>query len=243
MKGVLIYEGKAKKIFSVIGDETKVLIEFKDSLTAFNAQKTGSFRGKGMLNCAITKMIYDFLAFSNISHHIIEIMDEHTLICKKTRIIPIEIVVRNYLAGSLSKKLGRSEGERLKFPVIEFYLKSDVLNDPFINEDHALVFGWANQNEIDIIKKQSLLINSVLCNLFDEAGINLIDFKIEFGVDTDGHVLLCDEISPDCMRLWDKITNEKMDKDRFRRDLGEIDKAYTEVLKRLERVIDDKNRS
>ena len=236
MKGELLYEGKAKKVYSVVGDDSKVILEFKDSLTAFNAQKKGSFQGKGELNCAITKKIFESLSKGGISHHFIEMIDNKTMLCKKTQIIPIEIVIRNTLAGSLSKKLGREEGEKLKFPIIEFYYKSDSLNDPFINEDHALVFGWADRNQIEAVKKQSHLINNIIYELFDKAGINLIDFKIEFGVDVEGKIILSDEISPDCMRLWDKKTGEKMDKDRFRRDLGEVDKAYAEVLNRLERI-------
>jgi len=236
MKTDLLYEGKAKKIFST-DKENVLLMEFKDSLTAFNAQKKGQFAGKGALNCKISTLLFKFLSKSNIRHHWIETSGENLMLVKKTKIIPLEVVVRNYLAGSLAKKLGLEEGSELKIPVLEFYYKDDALNDPFVNEDQALALGWATADQLKQLRAEALRINELISPLFLKTGLKLIDFKVEFGVDSTGSVILSDEISPDCMRLWDVKTNEKLDKDRFRRDLGSVDEAYAEVYKRLEKEI------
>lgn len=236
MKKDLLYEGKAKKIFST-DNENVLLMEFKDSLTAFNAQKKGQFAGKGALNCKISTLLFKFLSKSNIHHHWIETSGENLMLVKKTKIIPLEVVVRNYLAGSLAKKLGLEEGSELNMPVLEFYYKDDALNDPFVNEDQALALGWATADQLKQLRTEALRINELISPLFLKTGLKLIDFKVEFGMDSTGSVILSDEISPDCMRLWDVKTNEKLDKDRFRRDLGSVDEAYAEVYKRLEKEI------
>ena len=228
----ILYEGKAKIIYKT--DQADILLmEFKDSLTAFNALKKGEFAGKGILNCMISTVIFELLTKQNIKHHWIETLDGKFMLVHKTKIIPLEVVVRNYMAGSLAKKLAVDEGTALKCPIVEFYYKNDALNDPFVNDEQILALDWAQPEDLKILKSQALEINSILLNTFKNVGIKLIDFKIEFGFDSTGKIILSDEISPDCMRLWDSKTDEKLDKDRFRRDLGSIDKAYLEVFERL----------
>lgn len=234
--GELLYEGKAKRIFSVLGQPAIVLMEYKDSLTAFNAQKKGEFLGKGQLNCKISSLIFNKLAQHNISTHWIQTLSTNQMLVQKTKIIPLEVVIRNNVAGSLAKKLNRSEGEKLNFPLVELYYKDDALGDPFVSDDQAVVFEWANVNQLQKMKSSALEINQILKDLFLKANLTLIDFKIEFGINNYNEIILADEISPDCMRLWDTKTQEKMDKDRFRRDLGKVEEAYQEVLNRLERV-------
>lgn len=234
----LLYEGKAKKIFSIEGAADQVLMEFKDSLTAFNAQKLGSFAGKGALNRDIAAMIFRYLHQQGVKSHFVESVEQIKMITKKVSIIPLEVVVRNRVAGSLAKKLDRTEGEVLKRPLVEFYFKDDKLGDPFVSDDQAEIFGFATRAQMQELKKQALEINSHLLLLFKKVGISLVDFKVEFGVDSEGQVLLADEITPDTCRLWDEKTNEKMDKDRFRRDLGEIDKYYGEVAERIKKAVE-----
>lgn len=231
----MIYEGKAKKIFETPA-MNELLMEFKDSLTAFNAQKKGEFLGKGQLNCAISTYLFKLLSKHNISHHWLKTENNNQMTVIKTKIIPLEVVVRNILAGSLAKKLGRSEGEKLKKPLLELYYKDDSLADPFVSDDQALEFGWVEAEQLKAIKATALKINSVLSVQFLKADLQLVDFKIEFGVTASGDIILADEISPDCMRLWDKNTQEKFDKDRFRRDLGQVQEAYQSVLTRLEGI-------
>lgn len=231
----MLYEGKAKIIYKTDNSDV-LLMEYKDSLTAFNAQKKGEFEGKGILNCKISTLIFKKLAQHNILHHWIDTVDNKYMLVQKTKIIPLEVVVRNYLAGSLAKKLGKTEGDKLKFPIIEFYYKDDSLNDPFVNDEQVLAMGWANKSDLDFLKKQVLLINSILTNLFDSVNLKLIDFKTEFGFNSKDQIILSDEISPDCMRLWDALTNKKMDKDRFRQDLGEVKESYLEVYERLSKL-------
>jgi phosphoribosylaminoimidazole-succinocarboxamide synthase len=232
----MLYEGKAKKIFKTDQDQV-LMMEYKDSLTAFNALKKGEFVGKGGLNCKISTLIFKLLAKNGIRHHWISTQEDKYMLVHQTRIIPLEVVVRNHIAGSLAKKLGQNEGEALKSPVVEFYYKNDALNDPFVNEDQIMALGWAQKEDLEILKSQALKINQVLFKTFRDVGLKLIDFKIEFGFNKDGEIILADEISPDCMRLWDAQTNKKMDKDRFRQDLGEIDQAYTEVYERLSKGV------
>jgi phosphoribosylaminoimidazole-succinocarboxamide synthase len=231
----LLYEGKAKKIFATENPQV-VLMEFKDSLTAFNAQKKGSFVGKGAINRDIASLIFKVLKEKGIPSHYIEDVDDHSMITQKVEIIPLEVVVRNMLAGSTAKKMGKEEGEKLHRPLVEFYYKKDELNDPFLSDDQILIFGIARDEELKALKSKALRINDVLVELFNLIGINLVDFKAEFGRTPNGEVLLADEITPDCCRLWDIKTGEKMDKDRFRRDLGGIETYYAEVLKRLQGV-------
>jgi phosphoribosylaminoimidazole-succinocarboxamide synthase len=228
-----IYEGKAKKIFEIPGEPDVVMMEFKDSLTAFNALKLGSFQSKGILNRNIAALIFKYLAKKEIPSHFIECVGTNSMKTKRVSIIPLEVVVRNVLAGSTAKKFGFEEGTAFAKPLVEFYYKNDQLQDPFISDDQILAFGYATVEEIATLKAQALKINSAIQEMFHKIGIRLVDFKIEFGRSSNGTVLLADEITPDCCRLWDEKTNEKMDKDRFRRDLGDIDKYYNEVFDRL----------
>lgn len=229
----LLYEGKAKKIFNIPGEPQNVLMEFKDSLTAFNAQKKGSFESKGVINRDIAAWIFKYLENKGVQSHFIENVGERGMKTRRVEIVPLEVVVRNTLAGSTAKKMGRDEGAKLSRPLVEFYYKNDELNDPFVSDDQILAFNIADEKTIAELKRQALVINAALLELFSSIGIKLVDFKVEFGKNASGEVLLADEITPDCCRLWDLKTGEKMDKDRFRRDLGNIDQYYHEVLKRL----------
>jgi phosphoribosylaminoimidazole-succinocarboxamide synthase len=228
----LLYEGKAKRIFRT-EDEQSVLIEYKDSATAFNGQKKADITGKGRLNNEITSLLFIKLKEQGIESHFIKRISETEQLVKKVAIIPLEVVVRNIAAGSLSKRLGIEEGKELTKPLVEFYLKNDDLGDPLLTTDHIYELNIATEEELTILKEKALKINTVLSSFFTELGINLIDFKLEFGKDHDGQILLADEISPDTCRLWDKKTNEKLDKDVFRRDLGSLTEAYETVFNRL----------
>jgi len=229
----LIYEGKAKKLFTIPGDEKNIRLEFKDSLTAFNAQKLGSFKDKGAVNRDIASFVFKYLRGKNILSHWVRDEDRTVMIVKKVGIIPLEVVVRNVLAGSTAQKLGIAEGTVMKRPLVEFYFKKDELQDPFVSDDQVLMLELATEKEIKQLKDMALMINSELIQMFLDIGIRLIDFKVEFGRDEHGKIILADEITPDCCRLWDIETNEKMDKDRFRRDLGKIEESYNEILNRL----------
>jgi phosphoribosylaminoimidazole-succinocarboxamide synthase len=240
----MIYEGKAKRVFRVADNPDEVILEFKDVLTAFNAEKKGQFSGKGPLNLKITAYIFNYLGLREIPHHMVEVIDDRHMRAVKTEIIPLEVVVRNTLAGSTAKRLGFSEGMELKNPLVEFYLKSDDLGDPFVSDDQILAFEWVSGQDLKEIKTKALEVNSALKNLFSEIGIRLVDFKIEYGRARDGKILLSDEITPDSCRLWDAQTGEKLDKDRFRRDLGGVEEAYRNIWQRLqEREKSGKNRS
>ena len=229
----LLYEGKAKRIYET-DNPNEVICEYKDSLTAFNGEKADTQSGKGALNCAITTLIFEALEKEGIPTHLIKQIDETKQLVKKVNIIPIEVVVRNIAAGSLSKRLGLKEGTKLPFSIVEFYYKNDELNDPLINDDHAMILNLVDERkELDILRDYGRKINEFLIDFFDKIGLILVDFKIEFGKDKDGNILLADEITPDSCRLWDKKTGKKMDKDLFRFDLGDINEAYQEVLKRI----------
>ena len=229
----LLYEGKAKRIYKT-DNENEVICEFKDSLTAFNGEKASSESGKGALNCAITTLIFEALEKEGIPTHLIKKIDENKQLVKKVKIIPIEVVVRNIAAGSLSKRLGIKEGEKLPFPIVEFYYKNDELNDPLINDDHAMILNLVDdRKELDLLREYGRKVNEFLIKFFDKIGLILVDFKIEFGKDKEGNIILADEITPDSCRLWDKKTGKKMDKDLFRFDLGDIKEAYSEILNRL----------
>jgi phosphoribosylaminoimidazole-succinocarboxamide synthase len=232
IKGNLLYEGKAKKIFSTNDPET-YWVEYKDSATAFNGLKKVDFMGKGALNNQITSFIFSKLTEKTIPNHFIKQISETEQLVKKVEIIPIEVVVRNIIAGSLSNRLGIPEGEVIENPIIEFYYKNDELGDPLINEDHIKMLKLTSESKINDIKVCALFINDVLQELFSESSVNLIDFKLEFGVTTSGQLILADEISPDTCRLWDKETGKKLDKDVFRQDIGKLTDAYEEILKRL----------
>lgn len=234
-KTSLLYEGKAKKVHSTL-DPDLVVVEYKDSLTAFNAQKRGSFENKGRINLEITCLLFQELSKHQIATHLVKRLSDNELLVKKLEIVPLEVVVRNRLAGSTAKKLGFQEGHLIKVPLVEFYYKNDALEDPFVSDDQILMMGLANETEIKTIKEMALKINQILKMTFEKIHIDLIDFKVEVGRLKNGDLVLADEISPDCARLWDQKTQERLDKDRFRRDLGKVEESYQEVLKRLEKI-------
>lgn len=232
-KEAMLYEGKGKKLFAT-SEEDVVIAEFKDDLTAFNAEKKGVESGKGALNCQISSLLFELLAENGITSHYIKRLNDIDMLCKKVSIIPIEVVVRNIATGSLTKRLGISEGSVLPFALVEFYYKDDALGDPIINDEHCKILGLVEeQSELEVLKTQARKINDILKDFFDKRGLKLVDFKLEFGRDKDSKIILADEISPDSCRFWDKQTNQKLDKDRFRQDLGSVKVAYEEVLKRI----------
>lgn len=226
-----LYEGKAKIIHAT--DDPDLIIQyFKDDATAFNAEKRGTIVSKGIMNNKISEVLFKYLAENGIPTHFVERLNDREMLNKKLDIILVEVVARNIAAGSLAKRLGKEEGEVLSFPVVEYYYKDDALGDPMINMDHIRVLGLANEEEMARIREYALKINGLLKKFFDERNIDLVDFKLEFGRHK-GEILLGDEICPDTCRLWDKTTHEKMDKDRFRRDMGKIEEAYAEVCRRV----------
>jgi phosphoribosylaminoimidazole-succinocarboxamide synthase len=235
-KGDLIYEGKAKRIFSVKEDPKLLWQEFKNSLTAFNGVKKGEFDVKGSLNRDISTQIFNYLATHQIPSHMVAVLDDNVMITKKLTMIPVEVVARNIVAGSLKKKFNLEEGKEINPALVEFYYKNDELNDPFISDDHILMLKLLNPAQIDQIKKLALNVNKHLKTFFAKAGIDLVDFKIEVGFDEKGEIMLADEISPDSCRLWDAKTKEKLDKDRFRYDLGDVKTGYMEIFNRLKKV-------
>lgn len=227
----VLYEGKSKIIYRG-EDEDSLLIKFKDTATAFNGLKKEELAGKGRLNAEISNMIYSYLSQNGVRTHLIRVVDETSILVRKAEIIMIEVIIRNVAAGSFSKKYGVREGTPLRNTVVEYCLKSDELGDPMINESQITAIGIATAEEINEMKERALKINSLLCELFAKTGIRLVDFKLEFGR-AGGEILLCDEISPDSCRFWDMETGEKLDKDRFRRDLGNVLDGYSDVLRRL----------
>ena len=234
-KGKKLYEGKAKILYE--GPEKGTAIQhFKDEATAFNNQKKGTITGKGVINNSISEYIMTRLSEIGIATHLIRRLNMREQLLRKVEIIPVEVVVRNVVAGSLAKRFGMEEGSSLPRSIVEFYYKNDELDDPMILEEHITAFGWANHAELDEIMSLALRINDFMCGLFLGIGIRLVDFKIEFGrlwEDDQLRIVLADEISPDSCRLWDAKTNEKLDKDRFRRDMDGIEEAYQEVARRL----------
>ncbi|MGE7781843.1 phosphoribosylaminoimidazolesuccinocarboxamide synthase [Peribacillus sp. NPDC097264] len=232
-KRELLYEGKAKQIYATDNSEI-VWVEYKDSATAFNGEKKSEIAGKGQLNNQITSLLFSKLAEQNIPSHFIEKLSEREQLVKKVSIIPLEVVVRNTAAGSFSKRTGMEEGHPLKKTLVEFYYKDDALGDPLLTEDHIEELELASKEDVAILKEKAREISKVLSTIFQEMGINLIDFKLEFGKTPDGEILLADEISPDTCRLWDAETHEKLDKDVFRRDLGSLTDAYGKILAKLE---------
>ena len=232
-KRELLYEGKAKKLFTT--DDKDILIsEFKDDLTAFNGAKKSSEAGKGALNNKISTELFKLLESKGIPTHFIKMLDDNHMLHKKVDVILIEVIVRNIATGSLSKNLGIEDGKVLPFTLVEFDYKNDELGDPKLNDQHALILGLVDyQDELDKIRRMARQINDILRPYFAEKGLNLVDFKLEFGKDSSGNIILVDEISPDNCRFWDAKTGEKMDKDRFRQGLGGLKVAYEEVLKRI----------
>ncbi|MFJ8237680.1 phosphoribosylaminoimidazolesuccinocarboxamide synthase [Ureibacillus sp. NPDC094379] len=231
-KGQLLYEGKAKRLYATENEEI-LFVEYKNSATAFNGEKKAEIEGKGVLNNRITTVIFGKLKSHGIDSHFVEQISEHEQLVKKVDIIPIEVVVRNIAAGSLAKRLGVEEGTPIKRTIVEFYYKDDALGDPFINNDHIDILGIASKEEVETLYELGLKVNSVLQPIFEEVGVILVDFKLEFGRDSEGNVLLADEISPDTCRLWDAETKQKLDKDVFRRDLGSLTEVYEIILSRL----------
>lgn len=231
-KGRLLYEGKAKQLFET-DDENILFVSYKDSATAFNGEKKEDIDGKGILNNKITTILFEQLKSKGIGSHFVEQISDNEQLVRKVDIIPLEVVVRNIAAGSLSKRLGIKEGTPLKHTIVEFYYKDDELGDPLLTNAHIELLALATPEEIDTLQTKALEINQVLQPIFKEIGVTLIDFKLEFGKTANGEILLADEISPDTCRLWDDKTNNKLDKDVFRRNLGSLTEVYEIILSRL----------
>lgn len=231
-KGNLLYEGKAKCIYAT--DDANVFwVVYKDDATAFNGEKKASIDGKGVLNNTITSLIFKKLTEAGIENHFIEKLSDTEQLVKKVTILPLEVVVRNIVAGSLSTRTGIAEGTKMEKPIIEFYYKNDDLGDPLFTDAHIEMMKICSKEDLDTLRNYGLAVNKILQEIFDACNLNLVDFKIELGRDAEGKIILADEISPDTCRLWDKTTNEKLDKDVFRRNLGSLTDAYQEILKRL----------
>lgn len=233
MNKEFMYEGKAKIIYSY---GTNIIVHYKDDATAFNGEKKGSIINKGVLNNKISSLIYTMLNDNGVPTHFIEMLNDRDQLCKRVEIIPLEVIVRNTVAGSMAKRYGLEEGMSLNSPVLELSYKDDDLNDPLINDYHVLAMELCTKEELDTLYSMALKINELIKAMFSKIGLNLIDMKFEFGKTADGEIVLADEISPDTCRLWDSSTNKKMDKDRFRRDLGGVEEVYVEVLNRLEEL-------
>lgn len=231
-KKSMLYEGKAKKVY-LTEDANQYVIEYKDDATAFNGEKKGTIHDKGIVNNKMSAVLFEEIEKEGIPTHLIRYMDERHTLVKAVTIIKLEVIVRNIAAGSLSKRLGLLEGTPLSSTVLEFSYKDDDLGDPMINDYHIEAMKLATKEELDIIKKYAFAINTYLQERFLKANMILVDFKLEFGKTKDGTIVLADEISPDTCRLWDVDTKEKLDKDRFRRDMGKVEEAYVEVAKRL----------
>jgi len=227
----LLYEGKAKKLFAT-ADPDLLVQYFKDDATAFNAKKRGTIREKGVLNNAISEVFFRLLADAGVPTHFVRRLDDRHMLVKKLKIVPVEVVVRNVVAGSLARRLGMEEGRLLPRPIVEYFYKSDELDDPMINEGHVLVFEMATKAELDRMVELTLKTNGVLKSFLAARGIVLVDMKLEFGR-YKGEIILGDEICPDTCRFWDSSSGEKMDKDRFRRDLGGVEEAYQEIARRV----------
>ena len=227
-----IYEGKAKRVYKT-DDPELYIVDYKDDATAFNGLKKGTIAGKGIINNQMSNRLMQMIERKGVPTHFVKELSKRETLVKKVSIVPLEVIVRNIAAGSFSKRYGVEEGMVFDEPVIEFSYKNDALGDPLLNTDHALALKVATRAEIDTIKSYALQINSILKAFWTECGVTLVDFKLEFGKTADGSVILADEISPDTCRLWDTATGEKLDKDRFRRDLGGVEEAYAEIMKRL----------
>ncbi|MRI83162.1 MAG: phosphoribosylaminoimidazolesuccinocarboxamide synthase [Nitratiruptor sp.] len=236
-KGQLLYEGKAKKIWES-EDPGLLIAQFKDDLTAFDAQKRSHATGKGALNCKISAKLFELLQDQGIPTHYVRCLGDNEMVIKRAQMIPIEVVVRNIAAGSLSRRLGIPEGKRLPFALVEFYYKNDELHDPLINDEHALMLDLVpHEGDLEELRRLGREVNVVLKSFFDKANLLLVDFKLEFGRLEDGTIVLADEISPDSCRFWDKESGERLDKDLFRHDLGDVKVAYEEVLRRIQGVM------
>ena len=227
-----LYEGKAKKVFAT-DDPDIVIVDYKDDATAFNGLKKGTIAGKGVINNRMSNMMFRLMEQHGIPTHFVEELSDRETAVKKVQIVPLEVIIRNTAAGSFSKRYGVPEGKKLPVTVLEFSYKNDDLGDPLINDYHALAMELATPEEIETIKKMAFKVNEVMKEYFKKLDVILVDFKLEFGKTADGEIVLADEISPDTCRFWDVHTHEKLDKDRFRRDLGGVEEAYAEMMKRI----------
>ena len=227
-----LYEGKAKKVFAT-DDPNLVIVDYKDDATAFNGLKKGSIAGKGVINNVMSNHMFQLLEQQGVPTHFVEQLSERETLVKKVSIVPLEVIIRNISAGSFAKRFGVEEGIVFDEPTIEFSYKNDELGDPLMNAYHAVALKAATREEIETIKSMAFKVNEVMKQYFDSLNVILVDFKLEFGKTADGKIVLADEISPDTCRLWDKTTKEKLDKDRFRRDLGGVEEAYQEIMKRV----------
>lgn len=230
-KQTLLYEGKAKRVYTT-EDERYYIVSYKDDATAFNGEKKGTILGKGVVNNRMSNIMCRMLEENGIETHLVEELNDRETVVKAVKIVPLEVIVRNVAAGSFSKRFGVEEGTVLKNPTLEFCLKDDALGDPMINDHHILALGIATEEELKVMSEMTFKINALLKDYFDQIGVKLIDFKIELGR-VDGKIILADEISPDTCRFWDKETNKKLDKDRFRRDMGGVEEVYAEMLNRV----------
>ncbi|MDQ4082823.1 MAG: phosphoribosylaminoimidazolesuccinocarboxamide synthase [Actinomycetota bacterium] len=230
----LLYEGKAKKVY-VTDEEGVLLHRYKDDATAFDGKKRGTIDGKGRTNATMSAAVFEYLETQGVPTHFVERADDESIKTKRLEMLPVEVVVRNVAAGSLARRIGYEEGTPLKAPIVELYLKDDDLGDPLLNRHHFRELGVADE-DLNFCEALGLKVNEVLAPYFDERGVTLVDFKIEVGRDAEGNLMLADEISPDTCRFWDKETNEKLDKDRFRRDLGGVEEAYAEMLRRVTEI-------
>ncbi len=231
-KREMIYEGKAKKVFRT--DDPKLyIVDYKDDATAFNGEKKGTIADKGVVNNTMSAILFEMLEKKGIPTHMVKVLSDRETLVKAVKILPLEVIIRNVAAGSFSKRYGVEEGSPLARTILEFSYKNDELGDPLINDDHILALELATEEQLTTVRKYAYAVNEALKEFFLDKGLKLIDFKIEFGTTADGTILLADEISPDTCRLWDVNTNEKMDKDRFRRDLGNVEETYQEVLTRI----------
>ena len=227
-----LYEGKAKKVFAT-EDPNLCIVDYKDDATAFNGQKKGTIAGKGVVNNRMSNFMFQLLEKHGVKTHFVEELSDRETVVKKVEIVPLEVIISNLSAGSFAKRFGVEEGIEFAQPTIEFSYKNDDLGDPLINDYHAMALGLATQEEIDTIKAMAFKVNEVMKEYFKQLDVILVDFKLEFGKTPDGEILLADEISPDTCRFWDVHTHEKLDKDRFRRDLGGVEEAYAEMMKRI----------
>ena len=238
VKGKQIYEGKAKKVYET-EDPKLLIVSYKDDATAFNGQKRGSIAGKGVINNRMSNELMRLLERKGIPTHFVEELSERETLVKRVQIVPLEVIVRNLAAGSFSKRYGVEEGEAFAAPTVEFSYKNDDLNDPLINSDHVIALGLATREEIDCIEHYALQVDEILRAFWRSCGVTLVDFKLEFGRLPEGGIILADEISPDTCRLWDSATGRKLDKDRFRRDMGGVEDAYREIMARLNEGLED----
>ena len=235
-KGKQLYEGKAKKVYET-DDKELLIVSYKDDATAFNGLKKGTIKGKGVINNQMSNRLMKLLEAKGVPTHYVEELSERDTVVRRVKIVPLEVIIRNISAGSFSKRYGVPEGIEFKRPTIEFSYKNDELGDPLLNDDHALALGLATEEEIATIRKYAFKVNEVLKEFWAGCGVTLVDFKLEFGKTSDGKIILADEISPDTCRLWDSKTKEKLDKDRFRRDMGGVEDAYAEIMRRLNEAL------